>query len=26
LPDAETQDPRTQAYLKALGFNTPWDY
>jgi hypothetical protein len=23
LPDAETQDPRTQAYLKALGFNTP---
>jgi hypothetical protein len=23
LPDAETQDPRTKAYLKALGFNTP---
>ena len=23
LPDAETHDPRTQAYLKALGFNTP---
>ena len=22
LPDAETQDPRTKAYLKALGFNT----
>jgi hypothetical protein len=23
LPDADTQDPRTKAYLKAIGFSTP---